>query len=90
MDIVAVCVIDSEENCEYFKQSKGYEVMLSVVYSNNYLRCDAIKVLSFALTKCPDSHAYHLITEAKCLPLIFSLLMQTKERKSKRGQVYFK
>lgn len=31
MDIVAVCVIDSEENCEYFKQSKGYEVMLSVV-----------------------------------------------------------
>ena len=88
MDCVAICVLDSEENCEQFLKADGYVVMLAVMHKNVYLRSDAIKVLSFALTRCPPQHSLYLITEAGCLPLMFSLLMKTQDRKTKKGEVF--
>jgi hypothetical protein len=62
--------------------------MLDVMHKNVYLRSDAIKVLSFVLTSCPPEHSLYIITQARCLPFLFSLLMKNQDRKPKKGEVF--
>jgi hypothetical protein len=42
---------------------------------SKYLRGDALKLLSFAMTVCPPKHVYYLVEKANILPVIFGLLM---------------
>lgn len=88
MDCIAVCVLDSEENCQAFLKAGGYEVMLEVIHKNIYLRSDSIKVISFCLTRCQPEHSFYLITKAECLPFLFSLLMKTQDRRPRKGEVF--
>jgi hypothetical protein len=62
--------------------------MLDVMHTSVYLRSDAIKVISFVLTRCPPEHSLYMITQARCLPFLFSLLMKTQDRKPKKGEVF--
>jgi hypothetical protein len=85
---IAICLLDSKDNCEVFKSNEGYETVLFLMRTNSYLRRDALRVLSFAMTQCDCSHAVYLITVAKCLPIIFGLLMKGPDVKSKKGEVF--
>ena len=51
---IAICVLDSAENCAVFQREKGYELMLDTLH-NKYLRSDALKVLSFCGTRSIDA-----------------------------------
>jgi hypothetical protein len=58
------------------------------------LRSDALKVMSFAMTRCTKAHAVDFVTNAGGIPLIFGYLMRadpTKKRQRKpNGGLYIK
>lgn len=56
MDCLAVCILDGEENLTVFKDSKGYDKLVREWLPCRYLRHDALKLLSCAMTICPPEH----------------------------------
>ena len=85
---LAVCLLDSAENKRIFEERQGLGVMIHCIRENKFLRRDAIRVLSFALTGCETATASHFIRECACLPVLFGFLMKSPDSKSKRGEVY--
>ncbi len=70
-----MCLLDGHENCDIFLNLGGYDILLRKWIISKYLRADALKLLSFVMTACPQKHVYYLVEKANILPVIFGLLM---------------
>ena len=57
-DMIASCLLDSEENREIFTDAKGFQVLINAAKKHQGVFArDALKVISFALTNATAERA---------------------------------
>lgn len=77
MDIIASCLLDSEEIRDVFTDAKGFEVLINAAKKHQgVLARDALKVISFALTNATIDRAEYFISKASGLGFLFGLWMK--------------
>ena len=54
-------------------EARGYQMMLQIIVSRPELRKDALKVVSFGLTKCTVEQAVEFVDQSKGLSVLFGL-----------------
>ena len=75
IDTMGTCVLESRENCEELFRCGGLLCIVQKWCFSKYLRVDAVKLLSYAMTACSARHVQHLIEETPFLPVVFTILV---------------
>ena len=64
-DMIACCLLDSEEIREIFTEAKGFQVFINAAKKHQgVLAKDALKVISFALTNATAERAQLFVCDA--------------------------
>ena len=78
LDTVAILLVDDsiKENAGVFQEARGFQMMLRMIVEKPELRKDALKVISFGLTKCKTEQAIKFVDSFKSLAILFGLWMK--------------
>ena len=78
LDTIAILLVDDsiKENAGVFQEARGFQMMLRMIVEKPELRKDALKVISFGLTKCKPEQAIKFVDSHKSLAILFGLWMK--------------